>query len=100
LAQAMAALDGLDFVGLTERMDESMAAFAAQLGIDPPAAAVRANVTAENHDDPSGWFRRVERPPLSPAAAAALERRTSLDAVIYEKVSASFSEEKEAKRLF
>jgi hypothetical protein len=100
LAQAMAALDGLDFVGLTERMDESMAAFAAQLGIDPPAAAVRANVTAENHDDPSGWFRKVARPALSNAATAALERRTSLDAVIYEKVSASFSGEKEAKRLF
>jgi hypothetical protein len=96
----MAALPGLDFVGITERMDEGMAAFAARLGIAPPAAAVRANVTAENHDDPSGWFRRVERPALSAAATAALERRTWLDALIYEKARTSISEETDAKRLF
>ncbi len=100
LARAMAALAGLDFVGITERMDEGMAAFAARLGIAPPAAAVRANVTAENHDDPSGWFRRVERPALSAAATAALERRTWLDALIYEKARTSISEETDAKRLF
>jgi hypothetical protein len=90
VAQATAALDGLDYVGITERMDESMARLAAMLGMPPPEAAVRANVTAENHENPGGWFRQTARPALSAAAALALDRRTELDRQLYEKALAAF----------
>ncbi len=90
LAQAIHALDTLGFVGITERLDDSMAAFARQLGIAPPAASVRANVTAENAADPSGWFRSIPPAERTPAVEAAINRRTALDRALYARASTSF----------
>ena len=86
LAQAEAALDGLFFAGISEALDESAVRLAAKLGIAPPAKALRGNVTQENHRDPTGWFRKAERPEHSAAAEAALARRTALDAQLYASV--------------
>ncbi len=83
LQQAMRALDGLGFVGITESLQDSLAAFAAILGVPPPDGDIRANVTAENSADPSGWFRAIPAAELTPAAEAALDRRTGLDRVLY-----------------
>jgi hypothetical protein len=83
LREAMRVLDTLGFVGITETMEDSLAALAARLGIAPPEAGARANVTAENHADPSGWFRAVPRAAQTPAVQALLDRRTVLDRALY-----------------
>ncbi len=88
LAAALAALDRLAAVGITERMSESVALFGAVLGLAPPREAVIANVTADNHRSAGGFFRESSRPVRSRAEQAALERRTGLDQLIYQHVCA------------
>ncbi len=90
VAPAMAAMEALNFVGITERMEESLARLAANMGMAAPEAKPRANVTAENYRAAGKWFRKMERPEISNAAAKWLERRTALDAVIYAKAVAEF----------
>jgi len=84
--RAMAALNGLFFVGITEALDQDAITLADRLGIARPSRPLRANVTRHNHTDPTGWFREAEMPSLSPAAEAALTRRTSLDSELYARV--------------
>ena len=88
LTAALAALDRLAAVGITERMAESVALFGSVLGLAPPREAVVANVTADNHRSASGFFRESSRPVRSGAEQVALERRTALDRVIYQQVRA------------
>jgi hypothetical protein len=88
LACAQAALDRLDAVGITERMDESVAHFAAQLGLALPRETLLANVTADNHRTPGGFFRPTHRKPRGADVQAALQRRTALDRVLYDRVAA------------
>jgi hypothetical protein len=83
LRTAMDNLQSLAFVGISERMNASLTALAARIGTAPPAQEVRANVTAENHTAPDGSFRAAERAEITQAAAAALQRRTALDAKLY-----------------
>lgn len=90
LAAAAAALDGLGFVGITECLDESAARLASRIGIAPPVASVRGNVAAENHEDPSGWFRRIGRMEITPEADAALDELTVLDRELYARARARF----------
>ena len=90
LAAAEAALARLDFVGITERLDESASRLAALTGAAAPTANLRANVAEENHADPSGWFRPVERQAVSAEVEAALDRLTDLDSVIYAHALSSF----------
>ena len=86
LAVARKALRELAFVGITERMDDSIAGLAARIGAPPPVAAARANVTAQNHEDPSGWFRNITVAEQNAEVEASLLRRTSLDAELYAEV--------------
>ena len=92
LGLALEKLEGLFFVGITERLDKSAARLAHRLNIAPPQAGLRDNVTEENHLDPSGWFRKVARGATSPSAKAALERRTTLDRQLYESAARRFEE--------
>jgi hypothetical protein len=85
---ARAALDRLDAVGITERMEESVAHFAAQLGLALPRETLRANVTADNHRTAGGFFRPMRRGLRGEAVQAALERRTALDRVLYDRAAA------------
>ncbi len=85
LAAACAALDRLDFVGLAEDLDSTLAALGRRLGFTPPAHAPRANVLARNESNPFLPFRAVARTAVTPAIAAELERLTRLDRVIYER---------------
>ncbi len=81
--RAVAALARLDFVGITETIDESLAALATRLRFPVPSSAPRANVTAEiARADPR--FRPAPRPQPGPAAEAALSRLTRLDQIVYE----------------
>ncbi len=86
---ASLALNRLGFVGMTENMTDSLAALAGRLSIAPPPPDLRANVAAENHTDPSGWFRRQEDVERAPEIEAALKRRTRLDRALYARVSAT-----------
>jgi len=90
LEQAMQLLAALDFVGITERMAESLARLAARIGAPAPGDDFRANVGAENHTDPSGWFRAIQLEAPSDAALAALDRRTKLDQALYARAVAAF----------
>lgn len=88
LNRARAALDELAAVGITERMDESVAHFAACLGLALPQEELRANVTADNYLTSGGFFRPMSRPTRSAAVQAALEQRTVLDRTLYDRAAA------------
>jgi hypothetical protein len=88
LNRARAAQDRLAAVGITERMDQSAAHFAACLGLASPQEELRANVTADNHRISGGFFRPMNRPPRSAGVQAALEQRTALDRIFYERAAA------------
>lgn len=90
LAEALAALDRLGFVGITERMDETAARLASLIGATPPASTLRANIAAENHADPSGKFRPAQTAGLTPEIDAELDRLTTLDRPLYAEALARF----------
>jgi hypothetical protein len=83
LAQAMAALDKLDFVGISEQLDASAARLAQRLGIAAPVEKLSGNITTENHRDLGSRHREVQRTPRDPEIDAALDRRTALDRALY-----------------
>ena len=83
LADALAALDGIEFVGVTERMDESMAALGRALEFVPPARSPRVNGTADNAAELGVLFRAVEREAITPEIEAELARLTRLDRTVY-----------------
>ncbi len=80
LAEALAALATLDFVGLTEDTDGALRALAETLRFTPPAAVPRVNVTPKTPGDPHALAG-------DPRVEAALQRLTALDSVIYEAAS-------------
>ena len=82
-------LEGLGFVGITEKFDVSLAALAGRLGIEAPVAGGRANIAEENHTDPSGWFRLSQSVERSSAVDRALQRRTRLDRALYARAFAT-----------
>jgi hypothetical protein len=88
LDRALAALDGLGFVGLTEAMDASLQALARRLGFTRPLVAQLVNVTDANAGASSATFRRVRREPITPEIRAELDRLTRLDRVLYERARA------------
>ncbi|OYV50071.1 MAG: hypothetical protein B7Z78_12195 [Rhodospirillales bacterium 20-60-12] len=91
LNHAIAALDDIEFVGITEYMDESLVRLASCLGIAPPERAPRANVMERNADEDPAAFRAVSRQPISPEAQEALADLTRLDRVIYQRASAAYA---------
>ncbi len=83
LNMAVNAMETLGFTGITEHMDASLRLLAVRLGVPAPIGLARANITAENHDDPNGWFQKVPRARRTPGVEAALQRRTQLDQELY-----------------
>lgn len=83
LDQALAALDRFAFVGITERMDESLAGLAARLGLLPPARTFRINTSDENPATFPADFVPVARMETTPDITAELHRLTRLDGVLY-----------------
>ncbi|HTW28811.1 MAG TPA: DUF4214 domain-containing protein [Acetobacteraceae bacterium] len=83
LADARAALAGLDFVGVTEAFDAGLAALAARLGLPPVREAPRVNVLADMQADPGTPFRPLAQEPVTPVIRAALDQLTRLDARLY-----------------
>ena len=99
LADALRALDGLDFVGLAEDMDRTLALLGRRLGFTPPPRAPRVNVLADNEANPFVPFRTIARAPCTPAVEIELDRLTRLDRAVYERACRRFAEERgEASR--
>ena len=82
LAAALKGLRRIDFVGITERMPDSVGALGAYLGFVPPAVIPQENTAAANAAG-GGVFRAVPHETLTAAHRRQLERLTRLDAVIY-----------------
>lgn len=72
LSAALAGLNTIDFVGITEQMSESVEALGAYLGFAPPATIPWQNTTEV-----------VQHEPLTPAHWQHLTRLTRFDAIIY-----------------
>ncbi len=85
LAQALDRLEALDFVGLAEDMDATLATLGRMLGFTPPTRAPRANVLAENEANPFLPFRTIARARVTDEIAVELDRLTRLDRVVYER---------------
>jgi hypothetical protein len=83
LADALAALDTLAYVGIVERGDDWLKALGATIGADLPARLPHRNTAAGNRSEPG--FVPVAREPLTPDIAAELARLTRWDDVIYNK---------------
>jgi hypothetical protein len=84
LRRALQALDDFGFVGLTERMDESLAVLGSLLEFTPPASSPQVNVSSANETGPWSRFRAVAREPVTKAIEQELARLTRLDRVVYE----------------
>ncbi len=95
LDRALTALDSLDFVGITEKADESARRLGVRLGIDDMQAAPLLNRRGDADQLPD--FRPVLREPVTPAILAELDRLTTLDRVIYRSALARF-ENRHARR--
>ena len=76
LDQALAALDSLDYVGMTEDADGCLAHLGQQLGFAAPRRAPKLNVTRSPPEVMSAI--------ADPAVQSALARLTRLDQVVYE----------------
>ena len=88
LEQALAALDTLDFVGLTEDSDGALGAIADRLDFAAPTRAPRVNVTGAVADDPrvrsgEGASEVGQSSLIGPDVHEALLRLTSLDRPVY-----------------
>ncbi len=82
LELARRALGRLAFVGVIERMEESLAGLSASLGA--PLLELQAdNISEANASARPGLFRPVEQATITPEIAIELDRLTSLDRVIY-----------------
>ena len=79
----MDALTSMDFVGITEDMDGSMAVLGGMLGFDPPAKAPRVNITPRL--DTGGTLSGEGlHAPITRRVTVQLARLTRLDCLVYE----------------
>jgi hypothetical protein len=84
LSLAMAALDDLAFIGIVERIPESLAGLSKVLGVRLGGSLPKTNVGAHNAASNPEAFRPVEREAVTPEIEAELRKRTYLDQIIYD----------------
>ncbi len=82
VTDALAALQGIDCVGITEELRRSLARFAPRLGIAAPARVAWLNSTDRNHRD-NPMHAAAVPVELTPAVREALAARTGLDREVY-----------------
>ena len=82
LRLALAALDRVDFVGVVEKMEDSVRGLSAAIG-GAPIDVSRQNASEANARVRPGVFRAVEPTSITHDVAAELERLTSLDRAVY-----------------
>ncbi len=90
LAQALAALDGLDLVGISDRLGESLSVLGRMLGFTPPARTPEVNVQLNAERNALLPVRPTAREPRTPEIEAELDRLTRLDVVLYRHAERRF----------
>ncbi len=90
LAAALEALDGMDFVGLSGRLGESLSVLGHLLGFTPPPRTPEINVMANVERNVLLPVRPIVREPLTPDITAELDRLTRLDMVLYRHAERRF----------
>ena len=88
--RALAALDSLAFVGITERFPESIMLLSERFGLVPPRHAPRVNISKQNEDDLPQDYKPVPRETITAEIRAELNRLTRFDRVIYGAAVRSF----------
>ena len=83
LGDALDAVDSLDLVGLSDRLDETLSRFGALTGFVPPLHTPRVNVLARSEGNAFLPYRPTVREPLTVEIEAELDRLTRLDRVVY-----------------
>ncbi len=83
LRAAMDALTSMNFVGITEDMNGSMAVLGGMLGFDPPARAPRVNITPRLSKEGT-LSGEGPNAPITRRVAAQLAWLTRLDCLVYE----------------
>ena len=87
LSAAIRALDGLDFVGLSEDLGGALAALGQRLGFTPPSRTPLVNVQAALERNALLSVRPSARAPLTPEIRAELQRLSRLDRVLYRRAA-------------
>ncbi len=90
LAEALAALDGLDLVGISDRLGDSLSVLGRMLGFTPPARTPQLNVQLNAERNALLPVRPTAREPRTPEIDAELDRLTSLDIVLYRHAEQRF----------
>ena len=93
LDRAVEALRGIEFVGVTERMADSVMRLARRFDLAGGAGLDRHNVGADNVRVAPRVFRDVPCAPLTSEHEQALAHLTTLDTVLYEAACARFDAE-------
>lgn len=90
LKAALLALASIDFVGLTERMDECLGPLGTLTDLPLPARLARRNDTVSNEQYAGARrFRKVPRSIVTAEAEALLDRLTALDRQVYAAAAAA-----------
>ena len=90
LAEALAALDGLDLVGISDRLGDSLSVLGRMLGFTPPPRTPQVNVQVNAERNALLPVRPTAREPHTPEIEAELDRLTRLDAVLYRHAEQRF----------
>lgn len=90
LAAARAAQDGLDFVGLSGRLGESLAILGRMLGFTPPPRTPEVNVQARSERNVMLSTGPTQREPITPEIDAELRRLTRFDDILYAEAERRF----------
>ena len=93
LDAALACLSTLDFVGMSGRLDDSLALLGKRIGFTPPLHTPQVNVLARSERNSVLPYRPTPRETVTPEIAAELERLTRLDRVLYRQVEQRFEHE-------
>ena len=83
LRDALAAVDSLDLVGLSDRLDETLSRLGARTGFVPPLHTPRVNVLARSEGNAFLPYRPTVREPVTAEIEAELDRLTRLDQLVY-----------------
>ncbi|MGI4958150.1 MAG: YkvA family protein [Janthinobacterium lividum] len=90
LAAAIKALDGLDFVGLSGQLGDSLSILGRLLGFTPPERTPEVNVMSNVERNVLLKVRPTSRETITPDIEAELTRLTRLDAILYQRARRRF----------
>ncbi len=85
LACAEAALDTIEFVGILERLEESLWLLSSVIDLPMPVRLPQLNKSDANHREASPRFRHVLHEKVTPEIERELDRVTRLDHIIYSR---------------